>query len=98
MELSKNALTVLERRYLMKNGEGVVIETVEELFRRVAGAIAASDRRYDENADCEALADSFDDQPGVFAQLPNLNERGEAAGSAVRLFCASGGGYYGGHF
>ena len=28
MELSKNALTVLERRYLMKNGEGVVIETV----------------------------------------------------------------------
>ena len=41
MELSKNALTVLERRYLIKNGEGVVIETVEELFRRVAGAIAA---------------------------------------------------------
>ena len=38
MELSKNALTVLERRYLIKNGEGVVIETVEELFRRVAGA------------------------------------------------------------
>ena len=34
MELSKNALTVLERRYLIKNGEGVVIETVEELFRR----------------------------------------------------------------
>ena len=48
MELSKNALTVLERRYLIKNGEGVVIETVEELFRRVAGAIAVSDRRYDE--------------------------------------------------
>ena len=88
MELSKNALTVLERRYLIKNGEGVVIETVEELFRRVAGAIAASDRRYDENADCEALADSF------YRMMTNL----EAAGSAVRLFCASGGGYYGGHF
>lgn len=71
MELSKNALTVLERRYLMKNGEGVVIETVEELFRRVAGAIAASDRRYDENADCEALADSFYRMMTNLEFLPN---------------------------
>ena len=71
MELSKNALTVLERRYLIKNGEGVVIETVEELFRRVAGAIAASDRRYDENADCEALADSFYRMMTNLEFLPN---------------------------
>lgn len=71
MELSKNALTVLKRRYLIKNGEGVVIETVEELFRRVAGAIAASDRRYDENADCEALADSFYRMMTNLEFLPN---------------------------
>ena len=71
MELSKNALTVLERRYLMKNGEGVVIETVEELFRRVAGAIAASDRWYDENSDCEALADSFYRMMTNLEFLPN---------------------------
>lgn len=71
MELSKNALTVLERRYLIKNGEGVVIETVEELFRRVAGAIAASDRRYDENSDCEALADSFYRMMTNLEFLPN---------------------------
>ena len=71
MELSKNALTVLERRYLISNGEGVVIETVEELFRRVAGAIAVSDRRYDENADCEALADSFYRMMTNLEFLPN---------------------------
>ena len=71
MELSKNALTVLERRYLIKNGEGVVIETVEELFHRVAGAIAASDRRYDENSDCEALADSFYRMMTNLEFLPN---------------------------
>lgn len=71
MELSKNALTVLKRRYLIKNGEGVVIETVEELFRRVAGAIAASDRRYDENSDCEALADSFYRMMTNLEFLPN---------------------------
>ena len=61
----------MERRYLIKNGEGVVIETVEELFRRVAGAIAASDRRYDENADCEALADSFYRMMTNLEFLPN---------------------------
>lgn len=71
MELSKNALTVLKRRYLIKNGEGVVIETVEELFHRVAGAIAASDRRYDENSDCEALADSFYRMMTNLEFLPN---------------------------
>ena len=71
MELSKNALTVLKRRYLIKNGEGVVIETVEELFHRVAGAIAASDRRYDENSDCEALADSFYGMMTNLEFLPN---------------------------
>lgn len=71
MELSKNALTVLERRYLIKNGEGVVIETVEELFHRVAGAIAVSDRRYDENSDCEALADSFYRMMTNLEFLPN---------------------------
>ena len=71
MELSKNALTVLERRYLIKNGEGVVIETVEELFRCVDGAIAVSDRRYDENADCEALADSFYRMMTNLEFLPN---------------------------
>ena len=49
------------------------------MFRRVAGAIAASDRRYDENADCEALADSFYRMMTNLEFLPNspnLNERG----------------------
>lgn len=89
MELSKNALTVLERRYLMKNGEGVVIETVEELFRRVAGAIAVSDRRYDENADCEALADSFYGMMTNLEFLPNsptLMNAGRSLGQLSACF------------
>ena len=39
--LSDNARTVLERRYLLRNPEGAVVETPEELFARVAEAIAA---------------------------------------------------------
>lgn len=36
VRLSKNALTVLKRRYLRKDKNGRVIETPEEMFWRVA--------------------------------------------------------------
>ena len=39
--LSSNARTVLERRYLLRDASGVVAETPEQLFARVAAAIAA---------------------------------------------------------
>lgn len=71
MNLSQNAVTVLERRYLIKNGEGVVIETVEELFHRVADAIAQSDRLYDPQADCEGTAAQFYEMMTELEFLPN---------------------------
>jgi len=46
LELSENARIVLERRYLAKDDEGNVIETPEQLFRRVAGNIAQAEARY----------------------------------------------------
>ena len=46
VKLTENALKVLQKRYLKKNEEGVVIETPEELFRRVARAIAQADLNY----------------------------------------------------
>ena len=39
MELTENARVVLERRYLRREG-GVVVETPEDMFRRVAHNIA----------------------------------------------------------
>ncbi|MYB42060.1 MAG: adenosylcobalamin-dependent ribonucleoside-diphosphate reductase [Chloroflexi bacterium] len=39
--LSPNARTVLQRRYLLRDASGEVAETPEQLFVRVAGAIAA---------------------------------------------------------
>jgi ribonucleoside-diphosphate reductase alpha chain len=44
--LSENALKVLKRRYLKKDEEGKVIETPQELFLRVAKAIALADKFY----------------------------------------------------
>lgn len=57
--LSKNAVTVLERRYLARNEASELIETPEGMFRRVADAIAEGDKNYDPNADVAALSEKF---------------------------------------
>ena len=46
LNLSKNAMLILEQRYLKKNENGKVIETPENLFRRVAKNIAFADAKY----------------------------------------------------
>ena len=46
IRLSSNAMAVLQRRYLMKDEQGRVIETPEELFRRVASNVAQADLSY----------------------------------------------------
>ncbi len=46
INLTSNALKVLEKRYLKKNEEGKVVETPEELFRRVARHVAKADSLY----------------------------------------------------
>ena len=51
IKLSQNALRVLEKRYLMKDKEGKVIETPRALFRRVAKHIAKAELIYDAKAD-----------------------------------------------
>ncbi len=46
LDLSDNALTVLEHRYLKKDQEGNVVERPEDMFRRVAENIASADANY----------------------------------------------------
>jgi ribonucleoside-diphosphate reductase alpha chain len=46
LKLTPNAIKVLERRYLRKDQEGKLIETPEQLFVRVANAIAIADKQF----------------------------------------------------
>jgi len=48
-KLTYNALTVLERRYLLRDENGKIIETPGQLFRRVAKAIASAEAKYGGN-------------------------------------------------
>jgi len=53
--LTKNALTVLEKRYLRKDENGDIIESPEDLFRRVARTIADVDKQYGDDAELSAF-------------------------------------------
>ena len=44
INLSKNARTVLEKRYLKKDDSGQVTESPENMFKRVAKSVAEADR------------------------------------------------------
>ena len=69
--LSKNAVTVLERRYLARNEASELIETPEGMFRRVADAIAAGDKAYAPDADVAALSDKFYEIMTELLFMPN---------------------------
>ena len=57
--LTSNALTVLSRRYLAKDEQGRVVESPDELFRRVANNIAQADLLYDGRADLHKTENEF---------------------------------------
>ena len=60
LDLSANAITVLEKRYLIKDDQGKPAESAPDLFWRVARTIAEPDRKYGASAGAvEALAEAF---------------------------------------
>jgi len=60
VELSPNAITVLEKRYLLKDETGKPVEQSEDLFWRVATTIAAPDASYGASAGAVTeLAEAF---------------------------------------
>ncbi len=49
--LSENAMTVLQSRYLVRDGNGKCVETASELFNRVATMVASAEKRYGNGPD-----------------------------------------------
>src|SRR6266567_4210595 len=72
LDLSPNAVTVLERRYLVKDDQGKPAERPEDLFWRVARTIAEPDRRYGASDKAvEGLAETFFELMATRVWMPN---------------------------
>ncbi len=70
--LTPNAFKVLEKRYLKKDEEGRVVETAEELFRRIAKTIASADLKYGKSgADIALIEEEFYSMITSLDFLPN---------------------------
>jgi ribonucleoside-diphosphate reductase alpha chain len=71
-KFSENAVTVLKKRYLAKDAKGEIIETITEMFKRVAKNISEADLNYGKSEkDIEATADNFFDEMSSLRFLPN---------------------------
>jgi len=71
MKLSENAVKVLEKRYLAKDETGKIIETPEEMFKRVAKAVAAADALYTDSSGLKETEKEFYNLMTNLEFLPN---------------------------
>jgi len=72
LSISENCLKVLEKRYLMKDKDGKVIETSEGMFRRVSRYIAKADKSYGaSNQEIKETENKFYNSMSNFEFMPN---------------------------
>jgi len=71
MNLSDNAVKVLEKRYLSKDETGKLLEDPEGMFRRVAKAVAAADAAYVSPSELETIEEDFFNLMANLEFLPN---------------------------
>jgi ribonucleoside-diphosphate reductase alpha chain len=71
LSLTKNAIKVLEKRYLTRDETGKVIEIPEQMFRRVAHNIAQAELKYNPQADAKRIEDRFYEVMSNLEFLPN---------------------------
>ncbi|MDF2674132.1 MAG: nrdZ [Clostridiales bacterium] len=71
MDFSPNAIKVLERRYLAKDEKGVVIETPQDMLKRVSSVIAQADKGYNDKEDVTVTEEKFYNMMASLRFLPN---------------------------
>ena len=82
------ALSVLRKRYLLKGAEGEVVETPEEMFRRVSRAVSEAEDGYDPHRREEIAEDFFEMMSGLefLPNSPTLMNAGRDLGQLAACF------------
>jgi ribonucleoside-diphosphate reductase alpha chain len=89
LELTENALRILQARYLKKDHQGQVAESPEEMFRRVAHHVASAESIFDPQAKVAETADAFYEMMTGLEFLPNsptLMNAGRELGQLAACF------------
>ncbi|MEJ2068331.1 MAG: ribonucleotide reductase N-terminal alpha domain-containing protein, partial [Deltaproteobacteria bacterium] len=89
LELTENAVRILQARYLKKDDKGDVAESAEEMFRRVAHHVASAEEIFDPQAKVTEQADVFYEMMTALEFLPNsptLMNAGRELGQLAACF------------
>jgi len=89
IKLSKIAEEVLHKRYFGRNYRGEILETPQQLFARVARAVAEADRLFEAGAPVRKTAQAFEEAMSSLSFLPNspcLMNAGRPLGQLAACF------------
>lgn len=86
IQLARNSLEVLKSRYLEKNDKGEVVETPEELFRRVAKAVAAAEPTVSQREEAEDVFYNMLTSLDFLPNSPTLMNAGKPLGQLSACF------------
>jgi ribonucleoside-diphosphate reductase alpha chain len=89
IKLSKIATEVLNKRYFGRNYRGEILETPQQLFERVARAVAEADRLFEAGAPVKKTAQAFEEAMSSLSFLPNspcLMNAGRPLGQLAACF------------
>ena len=89
IKLSKIAVEVLNKRYFGRNYRGEILETPQQLFERVARAVAEADRLFEAGAPVRKTAQAFEEAMSSLSFLPNspcLMNAGRPIGQLAACF------------
>ena len=87
MNLSENAIKVLEKRYFAKDENGNLLEDAQGMFRRVAKAVSEADAPYLDNKKLEEIENEFYDMMANLEFLPNSPTLMNAGRPLGQLMC-----------
>jgi len=89
VQLTENALRILQTRYLKRDGAGNVVETPDQMLQRVAQHVASAETHFDPAAKVEEVADSLYGMMASMEFLPNsptLMNAGRELGQLAACF------------